>query len=72
MKVKFIENNVSVMQINWGSHSDPRGVLIFGQQYELERAEVHSQYTKIFLKDFPGKSWNSVWFDIDDVTKLPQ
>ena len=72
MKIKFIAKNVSKDQIDWGSHCDPRGVLIFGQQYELERAEVHSQHTKIFLKEFPGKSWNSVWFDIDDVMTLPK
>ena len=72
MKIKFIEEKVSKDQINWGGHSDPSGVLEVGKEYELDRAEVHSQHTKIFLKEFPGKSWNSVWFDIDDVMKLPQ
>jgi len=72
MKIKFIAKNVFKDQINWGSHCDPRGVLVVDRDYELAHSEVHSQHTKIFLTEFPGKSWNSVWFDIDDVMKLPK
>jgi hypothetical protein len=58
------------MQIEWGGNADPVGLLVVGQEYELDHADVRSQSTRIFLKDFPGKQFNSVWFDIDDVNLL--
>ena len=73
MKVKFIEKNVGDSQVRWGSHEDPKNLLEYGKEYELECAEVHSWHTKIFLKDFPGKSFNSVWFtwsENDDIWEL--
>lgn len=71
MNLKFTAKKVSQMQIDWGSHDDPKD-LEYGKDYELDHAVVRSQHTKIFLKEFPGKSFNSVWFDIDDVNELPQ
>lgn len=74
MLVKFIAANIIKEQINWGSHQDPKGILEVGKEYEIERAEVHSSYTKIFLKDFPKLSFNSVWFnwsDTNDIFELP-
>jgi hypothetical protein len=50
-------------QINWGSNDDPRGILIEGDKYYVERAEVHSQHTKIELRGVKGK-FNSVCFEV--------
>ena len=50
-------------QISWGGHVDPKGLLVKGKTYDLDRYEVHSYHTKTFLKEFPGKSFNSVWFE---------
>lgn len=61
--VIFNEPNVTEAQINWGSHCDPRGLLGIGKEYTIDRTEVHSQHTKVFLVEYPGKSFNSVWFD---------
>lgn len=64
-KAKFIEENVSENQIRWGNNADPRDILKLGQFYEIDRIDVHSQSTGIFLKEFPGKKFNSVWFDCE-------
>ena len=74
MLLKFIAENVSQAQINWGGHNDPRGVLEVGKEYEIAYADVRSSHTKIFLKDFPMASFNSVWFTwskTDDIFELP-
>lgn len=73
MQVKYIIKNPIKESINWGSHFDPNNILEYGKEYELDRAEVHSFHTKIFLKDFPDKSFNSVWFtwsETDDIFEL--
>lgn len=72
MLIKFIAEKVTQVQIDWAGNADPAGLLVVGQEYELDYADVRSQSTRIFLKDFPGKQFNSVWFDIDDVRKLPK
>ncbi len=71
MLIKYIAEEVSEIQIQWGGNTNPSGLLVVGQDYELDYADVRSQSTRIFLKDFPGKQFNSVWFDIEDVNKLP-
>ena len=63
MRYRFIEDDVSDAQVNWGGHSDPRGLLVVGATYDVLRVEQHTLHTKVFLKDFPGKSFNSVWFE---------
>ena len=65
MKLKYIATNVIVEQINWGSHEDPRNLLELNKDYEVEKIDVRSSHTKIYLKAFPGKSFNSVWFDYE-------
>lgn len=50
-------------QVQWGGNDDPRGVLEPGVAYEVDKQEVHSWHTKIYLKGFPGKKFNSVHFD---------
>ena len=60
MKVRYI--GASDGQIRWGSNDDPRGLLIEGKEYTLEHTEEHSWHTKFYLKEFPGKKFNSVCF----------
>lgn len=50
-------------QVNWGSNDDPRGLLEPSHVYEVEKIEPNSWHTKIYLKSFPGKKFNSVHFD---------
>ena len=56
--------------INWGSHDDPRGVLLEGHTYTVDRTEVHTWHTKVYLQEFPNKHFNSVWFD--ETRNLPK
>jgi hypothetical protein len=51
------------MQIRWGSHVDPRGILDVGDVYTIEGTEVHTWHTKVFLEGFSGKSFNGAWFE---------
>ena len=50
-------------QVQWGGNDDPRGILIEGKHYEIERKEMHSWHTKIILREFPGKKFNSECFE---------
>lgn len=59
MKYRFM-GEVSDEQVRWGSNDDPRGVLVVGRVYELDREpEVHSWHTKLHIG---GKRYNSVNF----------
>lgn len=49
-------------QVNWGNNDDPRSFLIVGREYIVESVEVHSQHTKISLRNKWGK-FNSVCFE---------
>ena len=60
-KVKFIE--ATIEQIRWGSNDDPNLVCEVGATYEVEKVEVHSWHTKIWLKGIPGK-FNNASFEI--------
>mgnify|MGYP001611184639 CR=1 FL=1 len=60
-RVKFF-GPVSEEGIKWGSHDDPRDLLQIEGEYIVDHTEIHSWHTKVFLKEFPGKSFNSVWF----------
>jgi len=59
--VKFI--SASDEQINWGGNDDPRSILNTEDIYEIEKVDVHSWHTKIYLKGINGK-FNSVSFKI--------
>lgn len=50
-------------QIKWGNHTDPRGLLDLETTYTVERTEVHTWHTRVFLERFPGKYFNSGWFE---------
>lgn len=60
-KVKFI--GCSKEQIAWGNNDDPNLVLFLGDQYLIEKVEVHSNHTKIELLGIIGK-FNSVCFEL--------
>jgi hypothetical protein len=59
--VKFIGCDKD--QIAWGNNDDPNPHLFLGDQYYVERVEVHSQHTKIELRGVKGK-FNSVCFEV--------
>lgn len=58
--VKYI--GCSTEQVRWESNDDPRGVLIEGNKYYVERVEVHSWHTKLHLRGICGR-FNSVSFE---------
>ena len=50
-------------QIKWGNNDDPTSYLIVGEEYLIEKVNVHSQHTKIKLYNKMG--WfNSVCFKL--------
>jgi hypothetical protein len=57
--VKYI--GCSQDQVKWGPNDDPRGILIEGDKYYVEKIEVHSWHTKLQLRGIYGK-FNSVCF----------
>jgi hypothetical protein len=59
-KVIFV--SASDEQVNWGSNDDPRKLLDYETEYEIENIEVHSWHTKFYLKGIKGK-FNSVHFE---------
>jgi hypothetical protein len=59
MKLKFIVQN----PITWGASESNAKLLKLGKTYTVERIEEHSWHTKVFLKEFPGFEFNSVWFE---------
>jgi hypothetical protein len=61
MKVIFLEKQ-SEDQINWGRNDNPNDLLEIGREYEVLEKEVHSWHSKLILKEFPDKKFNSVNF----------
>jgi hypothetical protein len=60
MKVKY--TGCSKEQEQWGGNDNPEAKgLIVGNIYEVEKTEVHTWHTKMFLKEIDGK-FNSVCF----------
>ena len=51
-------------QVKFGSNDDPNEDLILGARYEIERFEIHSWHSKVYLKQFPNKKYNSVCFEL--------
>lgn len=59
--VRFI--GCSQEQVAWGiGNTDPKGILIVGDKYYVEKVEVHSYHTKLHLRGITGK-FNSVCFE---------
>lgn len=61
-KVKFCYSNQA--QVKWGSNDDPALFCYTGGVYTVDHTEIHSQHTKVYLKEFPGKKFNSVSFSL--------
>lgn len=57
--VKF--TGCSKDQHAWGNHTGDFTKLTVGERYTVERVEVHSFHTKVFLEGIDG-SFNSVCF----------
>lgn len=57
-KVLCVRNDKDAMMV--GSHN--HHLLEIGKEYTVEDIEVHAWHTLVFLKEFPGKSFNSVIF----------
>ena len=53
-------------QVSWGNYTGEVGELVEGQEYTVERVEVHSWHTAYFLSGLAG-SFNSVCFDDREV-----
>jgi hypothetical protein len=49
-------------QVRWGNNDNPVGILIEGDTYFVERVEVHTWHTKLYLRGVYGK-FNSVCFE---------
>jgi len=49
-------------QVRWGNNDNPAGVLIEGNVYYVERVEIHTWHTKLYLRGVYGK-FNSVCFE---------
>lgn len=49
-------------QVRWGNNDNPTGVLIEGDVYYIERVEIHTWHTKLYLRGVYGK-FNSVCFE---------
>jgi hypothetical protein len=58
-KVKFIEQNPSSYYIDKSNAK----LLMFNEIYTVDHTEVHSCYTIVFLEEYPGVEFNSVWFE---------
>jgi hypothetical protein len=54
---------ISDFENNWGSCDPIKGNLEVGKVYTVDRIEVHSWHTKVYLKEMPGKVFNSVHFE---------
>ena len=58
-KVQFTTKNPTT----WGVSAENAKHLKLYHIYTVERVEIHSWHTKIFLKEVPGIEFNSSWFE---------
>lgn len=61
-KVKYIKHPTK-NQLKGGYYDNPIKLLKIGRVYEIERIEVYSWYTWIFLKKYPDLHFNYIWFE---------
>jgi hypothetical protein len=59
-----IYQGASEAQVIYGGGTDPRDILIEGQEYLVDDCDVHSWKTRLYLDAFPGKQFNSVFFEL--------
>ncbi|NDB85842.1 MAG: hypothetical protein EB127_24555 [Alphaproteobacteria bacterium] len=50
------------VQVRWGNNDNPVDVLFEGDTYYVERIEIHTWHTKLYLRGVYGK-FNSVCFE---------
>jgi len=67
-RTKVIFTGASEAQENWGGHAS-HDVLEEGHVYTVDRTEVHSWHTKVFLQEYPDKSFNSTCFEETHMSK---
>lgn len=58
-KVLCVKNDEDGMMVSNYNHH----LLEVGKEYTVESVEVHSWHTLVYLKEFSGKSFNSVAFE---------
>jgi hypothetical protein len=57
-KVRFVEKNPD----SYGISKESAKLLTLNDIYTVDRTEVFSWNTEVYLKEFPGEVFNSVWF----------
>lgn len=58
-KVVCVRNDKDGMMVSSENHH----LLEVGAEYTVTSVEVHAWYTVVWLKEFPGKTFNSVVFE---------
>lgn len=56
-------DKVKVVQKSYGGWFYNIEALVMGVVYTVEKTEVHTWHTKVYLKEFPGLYFNSVCFE---------
>jgi hypothetical protein len=57
-KVKFVEKD----PMSWGVNPDNAKHLLLNETYTVERTDVHSWHTRVYLQEVPDIPFSSVWF----------
>lgn len=60
-KVKLMDSDIEKQR--WGGNHLPSDYLEIGEIYTIDKVEVFSFHTKIYLKEAPGKKFNSTHFE---------
>lgn len=60
-RVRFI--GATDDQVAYGGHPDPRGLLVVGEYYDVEKWDVEAWVTRVSLRGLPGLQFNSVCFE---------
>jgi hypothetical protein len=60
VKVKFILDREP---LSWGVDNNNAKYLTLNQSYTIERTDVHSWHTKVYLQEIPNIPFSSIWFD---------
>jgi hypothetical protein len=50
-------------QLSWGYYTGKPKELVVGERYQIDKIEIHSWHTKVWLKNVQG-SFNSVCFEV--------
>ena len=58
-KIRFVVPD----PLTWGVDANNAKRLILGEIYTVEKTEIHSWHTKLYLQEVPGIPFSTVWFD---------